>query len=147
MEQLFRSDGPRLWRALYAFTGDPDLASEARAEAFAQALTHRGDLRSPAAWIWTSSFRIARGLLNDRKATAPVTSEPVVHPPDSVRDLVTALAALPQRQRSVIVLHDYADRPADEVARNLGMTRATVYVHLSLGRKRLRAILQEIDDA
>jgi RNA polymerase sigma-70 factor, ECF subfamily len=147
LEQLFRADGAKLWRALYAFTGDADVASEARAEAFAQALAHRGEIKAPAAWIWTSSFRIARGLLKDRAATTAVSAEQVVQPVESVRDLVSALSELPERQRSVIVLHDYADRSADEVARTLGVTRATVYVHLSLGRKRLRGLLQETDDA
>ena len=41
---------------------------------------------------------------------------------------------------------DYADRPVAEVAATIGASRATVHVHLSQGRKRLRAMLED-DDA
>jgi DNA-directed RNA polymerase specialized sigma24 family protein len=44
-----------------------------------------------------------------------------------------------------IVLHDYADRPTDEVASVLGVSRATVHVHLSQGRRRLRKLLEDQD--
>ena len=42
LERLYRRDGARLWRSLLGFTGDPELAKDAMAEAFAQALG-RGD--------------------------------------------------------------------------------------------------------
>ena len=45
-----------------------------------------------------------------------------------------------------IVLHDYADRPTREVAAVLGVSVATVHVHLSQGRRRLRTLLED-DDA
>jgi RNA polymerase sigma-70 factor, ECF subfamily len=67
--------------------------------------------------------------------------------PDPIRDLVAALATLPPKQRLAIVLHDYADRPTDEVAAILGSTRATVHVHLSAARRRLRPLLEEPTDA
>lgn len=145
LERLFRTDGAKLWRALYAFCGDAETASEARAEAFAQALAHGGDLRSPAAWVWTSAFRIARGLMQRPPTTH--TAEPTYDGPEPVQDIVRALAQLPTRQRMAIVLHDYADRPVDEVAKTMGLARATVYVHLSAGRKRLRALLEGPPDA
>jgi RNA polymerase sigma-70 factor, ECF subfamily len=149
LEQLFRTDGARLWRALVAFTADPDLASEARAEAFAQALAHKGELRSAAAWVWTTSFRVARGLLREKRSRR-VLPDPTGDPywlPDPIRDLVSALATLPPKQRLAIVLHDYADRPTGEVAAILGSSRATVHVHLSAARKRLRPLLEERTDA
>jgi DNA-directed RNA polymerase specialized sigma24 family protein len=39
-------------------------------------------------------------------------------------------------------VHDYADRPTKEVAATLGVSMATVRVHLSQGRRRLRALLE-----
>jgi RNA polymerase sigma-70 factor, ECF subfamily len=147
VEQLFASEGPKMWRALVAFAGDIDIANEARAEAFAQALAHREEIRSPAAWIWTTSFRIARGLLKERsvRSDPPVGSVPYSIP-DPVRDIVDALRTLPAKQRLAIVLHDYADRPTHEVAEILGSSRATVHVHLSAARRRLRPLLQEETD-
>lgn len=37
VEAVYRRDGGRLWRALFVFAGDADVADEAMAEAFAQA--------------------------------------------------------------------------------------------------------------
>lgn len=41
VEAVYRADAERLWRAVHAFAGDADIASDAAAEAFAQ-LIHRG---------------------------------------------------------------------------------------------------------
>jgi len=38
LEAVYREDGARLWRALYAYSNDAELAFDAAAEAFAQAL-------------------------------------------------------------------------------------------------------------
>jgi RNA polymerase sigma-70 factor (ECF subfamily) len=133
LERLFGSDGARMWRALLAFAGDADVANEARAEAFTQALAHGEEIRSPAAWVWTTSF--------------PRACDVSYSIPDPVRDLVDALKTLPPQQRLAIVLHDYADRPTTEVAAILGSSRATVHVHLSAARKRLRPLLEEHIDA
>ena len=42
LERLYREQGARMWHAVLAFAGDPEVASDAVAEAFAQAL-RRGD--------------------------------------------------------------------------------------------------------
>jgi RNA polymerase sigma-70 factor (ECF subfamily) len=57
-----------------------------------------------------------------------------------------ALRKLPPRQRAAILLHDYADRPTKEIAGTLGISAATVRVHLSQGRRRLRSILEVHDE-
>src|SRR6478672_7261075 len=38
VEAVYRADAERLWRAVYAFAGDAEIASDAVAEAFAQVL-------------------------------------------------------------------------------------------------------------
>lgn len=38
LEDLYRSQGPAIWRALLAFTGDRDVADDTLSEAFTQAL-------------------------------------------------------------------------------------------------------------
>jgi DNA-directed RNA polymerase specialized sigma24 family protein len=38
IESLYREQRDRLWRAVWAFSGDPDLAADAAAEAFAYVL-------------------------------------------------------------------------------------------------------------
>jgi RNA polymerase sigma-70 factor (ECF subfamily) len=146
LEVAYREDGPRLWRALVAFGGDAEIADDALAEAFAQAIGRGDAVRDPVAWVWRVAFRIAAGELKERGRRGEARSEPTVEFPEPVLHVFAALARLSPNQRLAVVLHDYADRPTDEVAATLGATRATVRVHLSQGRRRLRAILEDDDD-
>ena len=66
--------------------------------------------------------------------------------PDDPDALLDALGQLSPTQRAVLVLRHYVGDPTDAIARTLGMSRATVRVHLSRGRRRLAAILED-DDA
>jgi RNA polymerase sigma factor (sigma-70 family) len=153
LERLYRDRGERLWRAVLAFAGDPDVASDAVSEAFAQALRRGEAIRDPEAWVWRAAFRIAAGELADRRrrasTTAPVdrASYEIPGPAD---ELIRALAHLSPKQRACVVLHHYAGYPVKEIAAIVGSTAAAVRVHLSQGRKRLRAELEsneEPDDA
>ncbi|MGH2392532.1 MAG: RNA polymerase sigma factor, partial [Candidatus Limnocylindria bacterium] len=66
LEAVYRQEGDRLWRALVAFGRDPDLASDAVAEAFAQALRRGSGINDLPAWVWRAAFRIAAGELKRR---------------------------------------------------------------------------------
>jgi RNA polymerase sigma-70 factor (ECF subfamily) len=147
LEELYRSQGPRVWRALLAFAGDHDVADDALDEAFVQALARGDELRDPLAWIWRVAFRIAAGELKDRRRAGELLGEgPSYTLPEPLLHVFAALDALSPNQRLAIVLHDYADRPVSEVAATIGASRATVHVHLSKGRRRLRELLED-DDA
>jgi predicted RNA polymerase sigma factor len=61
VEHVWIEHGPKLWRSLLAFTADADLASDAMAEAFAQALARGPSVRDHAAWI------LEGGLPNRRR--------------------------------------------------------------------------------
>lgn len=145
LELAYRQIGDRLWRALLGYTGDREIASDALAEAFAQALSREDKLRSPADWVWAAAFRIAGGMLKNRLNTGHVSREAHYDLPDPVEDLVRALARISAHQRLAIVMHDYADRPTSEIATVMGVTTATVHVHLSQGRRRLRKLLEDGD--
>lgn len=57
------------------YTGRPEGASDATAEAFAQAIRRSPELRDPLAWIWRAAFRIAAGEMHaDRRLVALDTS-------------------------------------------------------------------------
>ena len=117
------------------------------AEAFAQALARGDAIDSPDRWVWKAAFRIAAGELKRRHHDGRSLPEPTVSElPEPVDHLVAALRRLSPNQRMAVVLHDYADRPTAEVAAVMGIARATVYVHLSEGRRRLRTLLED-DDA
>jgi RNA polymerase sigma-70 factor (ECF subfamily) len=144
IEALYREQGGRLWRSVLAFTGDREVASDAVAEAFAQALGRGVAIRDPAKWVWKAAFRIAAGELKRRRTTTTeVESE---YEPAESGELVTALQRLSPHQRAAVVLHHYGGYRASEVAAIIGSTTAAVKVHLSRGRKRLRDVL-ESDDA
>ena len=145
LEAVYREDGPRLWRALVAFSADPDLASDALAEAFAQALARGDAIRDPSAWVWRVAFRVAAGDLKERRRRGSLDREPSYELPEPMTHVFDALARLSPNQRLAIVMHDYADRTTDEVAAVLGASRATVHVHLSQGRRRLRRLLEDDD--
>jgi RNA polymerase sigma-70 factor (ECF subfamily) len=67
IERLYRERGDRIWRALLAFAGDPEVASDAVAEAFAQVLRRGDEVRDPERWVWRAAFRIAAGELKERR--------------------------------------------------------------------------------
>jgi RNA polymerase sigma-70 factor (ECF subfamily) len=146
LERVYRELGARLWRAVLAFTGDREVANDAVAEAFAQALRRADSLRSAERWVWRAAFRIAAGELKDRRTREPLGAGGSYKMPDPRIDLLDALAELSPRQRAALLLHDYAGYSASEAGAILGSTASTVRVHLTRARRRLRRLLDD-DDA
>jgi RNA polymerase sigma-70 factor, ECF subfamily len=146
LEALYRQDGDRLWRALLAFAGDPDVASDSVAEAFAQALRRGGAVDDPQAWVWRAGFRIAAGELKKRGSTTSLIPDVGYLDHEVDTELIDALAQLPARQRAAVVLFYYADASVREIARRTGTSQLAVRANLSRGRKRLKQILGDHDD-
>jgi DNA-directed RNA polymerase specialized sigma24 family protein len=146
IERAYREQSQRMWRALFGYTGDPEIASDALAESFARALRFQGEIRDLSAWTWRVAFRVAAAELRRRRDSMPATEATGYTMPEPVPELVTALRALSPNQRLAVVLHDYGDRSTAEVAAIIGCSRATVHVHLSQGRHRLRDLLEDQDD-
>lgn len=142
VEAIYRQDGDRLWRALFAFAGDEDVASDAVAEAFAQVLRRGPAVRDVQAWVWRSAFQLARGDLKRSSfmRTGPVP-EGACHDTHADSGLLDALQRLTEQQRAVIVLHYYADCSVRDIGRRTGLNPLAVRAHLSRGRKHLRALL------
>jgi RNA polymerase sigma-70 factor, ECF subfamily len=150
IERLYRDDGEKLWRALYAYSADADIASEAVNEAFAQLIRRGEGIRDPAAWVWRTAFRLARGLLADRRTRDAnlVEADSSVGNTDQYADpdLLPALRKLPEAQRAAVVLFYYADLPIGQIADRLGSNSLAVRANLSRGRRRLRTLLGGSDD-
>jgi RNA polymerase sigma-70 factor (ECF subfamily) len=147
VEGLYRADGDRLWRAVYAYAADPDIASESVAEAYAQAIRRGSAVRDPAAWIWRTAFRIAAGALKSRRAGDRLPARPVEHVDRYADpDLLDALRLLPEAQRAAVILFYYADLPVSAIADRLGSNALAVRANLSRGRRRLHALLGDDDD-
>ena len=87
IERMFAGDGPRLWRAVVAYTGDRELASDAVAEAFTLALERQDEISSLSGWVWRVAFRLASAELRSRRRSAHQT------PADRPVDPVSAVPA------------------------------------------------------
>jgi RNA polymerase sigma-70 factor, ECF subfamily len=146
VERVYRARGPALWRAVLLFSGDREIASDAVAEAFAQALRRGEEVRSVERWVWRTAFLVARGMLKERGNMGSEMPDPRYELPEGTVELLQLLRQLSARQRAVVVLHYYADYPIREVAGLLGSTTAAVGVHLNRARRRLRILLEEAGD-
>ena len=146
LESVYREHGARLWRSVFLASGSREVADDAVAEAFAQALRRGRALRDPAAWVWRAAFRMAAGELKERGRMTAIATEPVTGMPEPFVDLWLALARLPLKQRASVVLADYAGWSHREIAKALGSSVSAVGVHVHRARKRLRDLLEDGDD-
>ncbi len=144
IERVYRETGERLWWALLAYTGDREMASDALAETLARALASQTVIDDPTGWVWRVAFRVATGELRKAKrdAVQDAASYEIDH---EVLDVMMALERLTPRQRATFILFYLDDRPTQEIAKVLGISVATVSVHLHRARRRLRSILEDND--
>jgi DNA-directed RNA polymerase specialized sigma24 family protein len=114
------------------------VASDAVAEAFAQCLGRVAALRDPGRWIWRAAFRIAAGELKERRRrqVMSVRTEDGYEIPEAATQNFEALGRLSPRQRATVM---------KKMAAIIGSTAATVRVHVSRGRRRLRTLLEAGD--
>jgi RNA polymerase sigma-70 factor (ECF subfamily) len=145
LERLYREQGAKMWRAVLAFAGDAEVASDAVAETFAQALRRGEQIREPERWLWRTLFRVAAGELKARGRVAHTAIEASYEIEEPAAELVGALRRISPKQRAAVVLHHGAGYPVREVAEILGSTPAAVKVHLLRGRRRLRELLEEVE--
>jgi DNA-directed RNA polymerase specialized sigma24 family protein len=67
VERLYRTEGGKLWRAVMAYCGNPDVADDAVSEAFAQVLARGAEVHEPRSWLWRTTFRLTAGELKRSK--------------------------------------------------------------------------------
>lgn len=145
-EELFRTAAPRLWSAIYAYSGGSrTIADDVVAEAFARLIRHDRSIRAPEAWLYRTAFRLAAAELRARKRDRPPVEEgePVDH---RAFEVLLAMRALSPGQRAAVFLHYQADLPVRAIARITGTSPATVKVQLHRGRARLRQLLSDDEE-
>ena len=146
-----------LLRTAYLLTGDQQLAEDLVQSALVKAslrwrrIVARG---SPEPYVRTVLYRehvswwrrrkvaevLAAELPEPRTPSAPDFVD-VLAESDRVR---TALLRLPPRQRAVLVLRYFEDRPEGEVAAMLGCSVGTVRSHNARGLARLRQVVPDM---
>jgi RNA polymerase sigma-70 factor, ECF subfamily len=145
-DELYRRAGPRLWRAVLAYTGGRrELTDDVVAEAFARTLERGSSVRAPEPYLYRVAFRIAAAELRRDRTARDVPDLPGPADP-GISELFDALRALSPGQRAAVFLRYQADLPVAEVARLMGTSGAVVRVHLMRGRRRLAELLGD-DDA
>lgn len=147
VETVYRSVHPRLWRSLLSYTGDAELASDAEAEAFAQALQRGDAVDDVEAWVWRSAFRIASGLLAARTRPNDVRRAEVSSPTGSVAEFLGLLADLSPQQRACVALRYVGEYTSPEIGELLGTSAGTVRVQLHRAHATLRHTIREAEHA
>jgi RNA polymerase sigma-70 factor, ECF subfamily len=144
---LFDRHQVRLFALARRLSQDREAARDLVQDAFVRALGHRLPADDAGAEAWL--VRTLVNLCRDRHRRQRVRTRDLRHElggatpsdPESravARSTVaTALAALPPRQRAVVVLAELEDRGVPEIAALLGIAQVTVRWHLAAGRRRL----------
>ena len=155
----------RAARIAYQYLRDVHDADEAVQDAFVKVFTHIASYREELSFeVWFTRI-LVNGCLDLRKARSrrlrwvlPATPagetaprEPVARQPgpedqllasERGRQIAAAVAQLPERQRAVFTLCQIGGQSAGEVSLALGLSQATVRVHLFRAIRKLRGLLE-----
>ena len=156
----------RAVRIAYQYLRDVHDVDEAVQDAFVKVFNHITSYREDLPFeVWFTRI-LVNGCLDLRKARArrlrwslPMTSGPDMAPtPEPVaaqrsaedrlvgaekaRQIAAAVEQLPERQRTVFTLCQVAEQSTSEVSKALGLSEATVRVHLFRAIRKLRRLLE-----
>ena len=131
-----RGEHAALVGLLALYTGDRAVAEELAQEAFIRACEHWPRVRemdNRRAWLTRVAINLANSWFRrryaERRAHARHGNSAAATRPDDTADVLAvrqAVAALPRRQRTALVLRYYADLPAAQVAAQMGCAEPTV---------------------
>jgi len=160
LEQLYAQHWTGLVRLAYLLLHDRGVAEEVVQDAFVAMHATWSSLREPEkalAYLRRAVVNRARSVqrrravadkhlrrgLGERWRDAPDAAQPTLE--EAEASLVwQALAALPRRQREVLVLRYYLDLSEAEIAQTLGLSKGSVKAHASRGSARLRTQLSAV---
>jgi len=151
--RLFEQCWPIAWRVAYTVTGTRELAEDAAQEAIVNVFRHlnRIDASRPLEpWVRRVATNAALSVLRRQtRQPAPVPTTDV--PQDVVEwteesadeELTSAVVALPEERRVVIVLHYWLDYSVAEIAEFLELPIGTVASRLARALQQLRLGMEE----
>jgi RNA polymerase sigma-70 factor (ECF subfamily) len=148
---------PRLVRYLCARVGDRDQAEDLAQEAFVRLVHHRP--REPRSWLFTvaenlarDEARLARGrsrhlqvISAERREELDPGPEPELVAREDTERVRRALAGLPERDRSLLLLH-HAGFRYGEIAREVGVAPGSVGSLLTRAQRRFLETYLEIHE-
>lgn len=153
--EIYTATRDRLFALLTYHLGNRDEAVDLLQDVYVAAVKGIGSYRgtgSLESWLAGIALRKARDwkrrLLGRMKRTDTLEGDPIQEqglpqpdPAQGVR-LRQALARLPERQRSAVLLHEWMGYSFREVGDALGVSEATARVHAFRGREALRRMLE-----
>ena len=153
LEELFRREWPRAYRAAYLVVHDAAAAEDIAQEAFLAAVRaiDRFDRRRPfGPWMHrivvnrAIDVTRARSLRREVDAAAAESAEAPPDPPSAPlsEEVVSALADLSPEHRAVVVLRFLFDYTPGEIAQALDMPRGTVNSRLRRALDRLGEVIE-----
>lgn len=131
-----RREFPRLVGTLTLYCGDPDVAADLAQEALARACRRWGrvsEMAAPGAWVHrvginlaNRHFRRHRSEQEAARRAEALNADPL--PADEAEAVAVraAVADLPRRQRTALVLRYFSDLPVRDVAELMGCREGTV---------------------
>ena len=151
-DEFYRRDSASVYRSLSLALGDSELGRDATDEAMARAYQHWRKIsgyENPAGWAYRVGLNWARSRLRKRGREVVSDLEVDVGRAASVFEssddpgLRDALAQLPLKFRSVVVLRYLLDWSTADVAAALGVAEGTVKSRLARALERLAVVLEE----
>jgi RNA polymerase sigma-70 factor, ECF subfamily len=151
-ETLLAAYQDKVFRLSYSMLGDRAQAEDAAQESFLRIWKsmerYRGD-SALGTWIFSITRNVCLTAISKRAArrSAPIEeAERSTHDaPDRQRDILRAVAELPENYRAVVMLFYMEDRSYEEVARLLDLPVGTMKTYLHRARKQLATIMKEAD--
>lgn len=147
-EEVFRREFPRLAAYCTGLVSDREVGVDLAQEALARTWARWPQVTDPHAYCYLIATNLARHYWKtrsrDRQARSILTWQlgRAASTDQGVRDLVERL---PERLRTVTLLHYYADLPVDQVARLLHRPKGTIRQRLHEARRLLACQLNQED--
>ncbi|HXF71481.1 MAG TPA: sigma-70 family RNA polymerase sigma factor [Actinomycetota bacterium] len=151
-ETMFRSEYPRLVRALFLLTGDPQDAEEIAQEALVRTYERWGRvgrMSSPVGYVYRVALNLNRrrvrrlGREARRWMARPVPGADPAAVAEASADVRRALRALAPAQREALVLGDWLGLGPAEMGAILGIEPGAARVRLRRAREAFRRLLGE----
>ena len=151
--QVFAASYRKLVVQLYGIVGNASEAEDLVQEAFVRAYAagpRFTRVDNPEAWLRTTAVNLYRNrwrkMRNFARIKHRLHETPDLPGMSEHVEVVDALRQLPESQRTVLVLHYFADRQVQQIAEELGIAEGTVKSRLSRGRDALAVLLGDVDD-